>query len=148
MRRRETAVALALVCAAALSLAALVVGSGDAGPDGDVSAGAVAPVGGGEDPDAGAASGTPGGSGGEGGRTDEGDVAEAAADLLEERRSRGDCVLVRSGYLDLLGGTWGCVLQGNGWVEVCLVSEGDGGEGCDVVTWRMDAADAARVTGP
>lgn len=73
----------------------------------------------------------------------EGSVREAAAALLEERRAGGDCVLVRSGYLDLFGETWGCVLQGEGWVEVCVVS-GDGDDtGSSVDVWRMGAEDVA-----
>ena len=74
-------------------------------------------------------------------------VCECAAGLLEERRVRRDCVIARAGYLDLLGRTWGCVLQGNGWVEVCLVTEAPDGRGSSVGVWRMDAADVARETG-
>ena len=67
------------------------------------------------------------------------DVAEEAARALEELEGRGDCVLVRAGYLDLSGRVWGCVVQGAGWSEVRLVSEG--ASGSEVVTLRMDAED-------
>ena len=74
-------------------------------------------------------------------------VADEAASVLEDRRARGDSLVVRSGYLDMFGGAWGCVLQGSGWVEVCLVSEYGDGEGSSVVTWRMLASDLAGLSG-
>lgn len=73
------------------------------------------------------------------------DVREEASALLTDRREEGDCVLMRAGYLDLFGGTWGCVLQGVGWVEICLV--GEEGDGCVVGVWRMDVGDVARELG-
>ena len=74
-------------------------------------------------------------------------VADEAASVLEDRRARGDSLVARSGYLDMFGGAWGCVLQGSGWVEVCLVSEDGDGEGSSVVTWRMLASDLAGLAG-
>lgn len=71
------------------------------------------------------------------------DVGEAAARVLGERRDAGGCVVARSGYLDLSGRTWGCVLQGSDWVEVVVVRGDAGGDGCEVVTMRMDAEDVA-----
>ena len=73
------------------------------------------------------------------------DVREEASELLADRREEGDCVLMRAGYLDLFGGTWGCVLQGVDWVEICLV--GEEGDGCVVGVWRMDVDDAVRELG-
>lgn len=70
-------------------------------------------------------------------------LEEEARRCLERYRKEGDCVVSRSGYLDLLGGTWGCVMQGDGWAEVLLVSEAPDGAGSEVVVWRMDAADVA-----
>ena len=67
-------------------------------------------------------------------------VVEEGKRLLERYRGRGDCVVAQAGYLDLGGRTWGCVMQGEGWVELCVVQEGDEG-GSTVVTWRMDADD-------
>ena len=56
-------------------------------------------------------------------------LVEEGEAVLEGYRSRGDCVLARAGYLDLTGRTWGCVTQGAGWVEICIVrrrpTEGD-----------------------
>ncbi len=70
-------------------------------------------------------------------------LEEEARRCLERYRKEGDCVVSRSGYLDLLGGTWGCVMQGDGWAEVLLVGEAPDGAGSEVVVWHMDAADAA-----
>lgn len=67
------------------------------------------------------------------------EVSEEASRLLEERRDRGDCVVVRSGFLDLTGRVWGCVLQGGDWVEILIVSGSAAGGGCDVVISRMSA---------
>lgn len=77
--------------------------------------------------------------------TSEQDVEREAARALEELVARGDCVLVRSGYLDLSGRVWGCVVQGAGWAEVRLVSEG--ASGSEVVVLRMDADDARSALG-
>ena len=67
------------------------------------------------------------------------EVSEEASRLLEERRDRGDCVVVRSGFLDLTGRVWGCVLQGGDWAEILIVSESAAEGGCDVVISRMSA---------
>ena len=67
------------------------------------------------------------------------EVSEEASRLLEERRDRGDCGVVRSGFLDLTGRVWGCVLQGGDWAEILIVSESAAGGGCDVVISRMSA---------
>lgn len=72
-------------------------------------------------------------------------VGHEAARALEELRERGDCVLVRSGYLDLSGRVWGCVVQGAGWSEVRLVS--GGASGCEVVTLRMEASEVRAALG-
>ena len=37
------------------------------------------------------------------------------------------CVLVRGGYVDLVGQAWSCVIQGDGWVDICVVRETDVG---------------------
>lgn len=68
-------------------------------------------------------------------------LVEEGEAVLEGYRSRGDCVLAQAGYLDLMGRTWGCVTQGAGWVEVCIVREASDGGGCSVATWRMDSED-------
>lgn len=55
-------------------------------------------------------------------------VPEAARAALAAYRDEGTCVLAHAGYLDLLGMVWGCVVQGDGWVDICTVSQtGDPG---------------------
>lgn len=54
-------------------------------------------------------------------------VPEAAAELVYEYEQRGDCVLVRSGYLDLSGRVWSMVVEGSGWVDVCIVQSAGSG---------------------
>ena len=71
-------------------------------------------------------------------------VAEEGVEVLEEYESRGDCVLAQSGYLDLLGRSWGCVIQGEGWVDICVVQEGRDEEGSTLSVIHMDADDVAR----
>ena len=162
MRRRETAVALALVGAAALSLLLVFLSARSEAP-----LPGAGPVVTNEDGrGAGEAEGSPSeegedveeGAGGEpvpaGPEGDEGvdggleatpgrrldGVEEGASRVLEEYRDRRDCLLVRAGYLDFTGGVWGCVIQGDGWAEVCLVAEDDAGEAV-VSRWRLDASD-------
>ena len=65
-------------------------------------------------------------------------LEEEVARVLGRRRQEGNCVVARSGYLDLSGRVWGCVLQGDGWSDVVVVLEGDG-DGCNVLSCRMDA---------
>lgn len=77
----------------------------------------------------------------------EGHVAEVAADVVREYCSRGDCVVARAGCLDLLGRTWGCVMQGAGWVELCVVREVDDG-GCVVSVARIEASEVRALMGP
>lgn len=67
------------------------------------------------------------------------DVPEAGAELLSAYRDRKDCLLVRSGYLDLYGEMWGCVVQGDGWVDVCVLRAEESGAGCAATAVRMDA---------
>lgn len=76
---------------------------------------------------------------GQTGRLSELPAAEEAERVLDEYVARGDCVVARSGWLDLLGRTWGCVIQGEGWVDVCVVGEREGG-GSEVGVMRMDAS--------
>lgn len=52
---------------------------------------------------------------------EEQELERTASNLLETYRTRGPCVLAQAGYLDLLGNTWGCVIAGDGWVDVCVV---------------------------
>lgn len=66
----------------------------------------------------------------------EGDVGQVATRLLVSYRSEGSCVLAHAGYLDLLGCVWGCVVRGDGWVDICVVSQRD--DGCQVDVTRLD----------
>lgn len=74
-------------------------------------------------------------------------VQEAAEEAVVRYRDRGDCIVARAGYLDLFGRTWGCVMQGCGWVDVCVVSQSEGEQTSTVKTVRMEVADWERVYG-
>ncbi|MCH3948340.1 MAG: hypothetical protein LKI67_04520 [Olsenella sp.] len=73
-------------------------------------------------------------------------VPEAAASLVREYEGRGDCVLVRSGYLDLSGKVWSMVVEGSGWVDVCIVQSTNDGKSESKVM-HMDAAEWAASLG-
>ncbi len=51
------------------------------------------------------------------------------AQVLGAYESQGDVELHQSGYLDLLGNTWACLVAGPSWVEVALVQDGGGDTG-------------------
>lgn len=67
-------------------------------------------------------------------------VPEAATELVCQYEQRGDCVLVRSGYLDLSGRVWSMVVEGSGWVDVCIVQSASGGTS-ETKVMHMDAAE-------
>lgn len=69
-------------------------------------------------------------------------VDQSAAELLAEYECLGKCALVRAGYLDLLGEVWCCVVQGDGWVDVCEVRPAEGG-GSLVTRRRLDSREWA-----
>lgn len=69
-------------------------------------------------------------------------VPEEAAVLVREYEGRDDCVLVRSGYLDLSGRVWSMVVEGSGWVDVCLVQSTDDGT-IETKVMHMDVAEWA-----
>lgn len=67
----------------------------------------------------------------------EGTVQSVAAQLLRSYQKAGDCALVRSEQLDLLGNTWACVISGNGWIEMAFV-QGEADEAvCNVRIVRL-----------
>lgn len=74
-----------------------------------------------------------------------GDVEQVAIHLLTSYRDAQNCVLVSSGYLDLLGLVWGCVVQGDGWVDVCTVTEDQTEDSCKVSVLHMEASELAEV---
>ncbi len=51
-------------------------------------------------------------------------LEDAAAAVLTGYESQGDVALHYSGYLDLLGNTWACLVAGPSWVEVAVVEDG------------------------
>ena len=64
-------------------------------------------------------------------------LEESVREVLGRYQSDGRCLLVSAGYLDLLGSVWGCVLQGPGWVDVCVMSEEADG-GCTLRSVRLE----------
>lgn len=79
-------------------------------------------------------------------RDEAGEVEQVATRLLASYREGCDCVLAEAGYLDLLGSVWGCVVQGDKWVDVCVVEQVDEAS-CRVHVMRLDASDAAEALG-
>lgn len=159
MSRRETAVALALLAAGALGLLAAFRGMSGT-PSAELASTATARTrdGGDEPDDEGFAVEAPSQEGGQGEKDAsgppeggavrfDGSVEEVSSRVIGERERAGDYILARAGYLDFTGRVWGCVFQGNRWVEICLVEEDGGGEECSVRVWRMDADDVARSLG-
>lgn len=69
----------------------------------------------------------------------EGDLAQAATDVLEGYRD-GGASLAHAGYLDLLGDVWGCAVTGGDWAEVCVVREDEGGERCRLSQLHLDVS--------
>ncbi|GEM_PF-1777419 len=74
-------------------------------------------------------------------------VPDAAADLLRAYRRRRDCLPAQCGYLDLYGEAWGCVIQGDGWVDVCVVRGEQEGQKSVLTVVRMDVAAWAMEVG-
>lgn len=52
-------------------------------------------------------------------------LQQAGEELLDLYKEKEHSVPVFSGYLDVLGKTWGCIFQGNGWTDICLVTDTD-----------------------
>lgn len=65
------------------------------------------------------------------------DLAEESSRIVRAYRDRGDCLLRRAGYLDLLGNVWSCTVEGPGWVDVVWVSASQGGGGSRVRVVRL-----------
>ena len=147
-RPRRGGRALPLAVAVALvGLACLVpraVSGGFARPEPEPAPATAGEAEGGSEGDAGAASGGALGGAAEGIGTTvvrrELAPADAAAELLEGYRAEGGCALVCADWLDLFGNTWGCVVSGDGWTDLCLVSGvGDDGEASEVRVTRLEA---------
>lgn len=74
------------------------------------------------------------------------DLPTSAAEALDAYQDAGTCVLVWSGYLDMRGRIWSCMVQGDGWVEICVVREDDE-ELVHTSVVRMDAKQWASELG-
>lgn len=79
-------------------------------------------------------------------------LEEGASDLLEAYSQQEGCALAQSGYLDMKGQVWGCVVVGQGWADVCMVKQtSSSGEGdaslAQVYCWRIDQASLAETLG-
>jgi len=62
---------------------------------------------------------------------------EAEKRLISYRSEEG-CTLECAGYLDLFGNTWGCVVQGDGWVDIVIIRN-VAEQTCSVQTIRLNA---------
>ena len=70
-------------------------------------------------------------------------LEEGASQLLGEYSQDSACVLAQSGYLDLQGHVWGCVVTGGGWADICIVKQADSDEAAQVYCWRIDQGSVA-----
>lgn len=52
-----------------------------------------------------------------------GDLPTVAQDLVACYEQTDSCLVRQAGYLDLFGEVWGCVFEGPGWVDLCVVRE-------------------------
>lgn len=66
------------------------------------------------------------------------DLTHTATDVVCRYRDEETCVVRSAGYLGLLGNTWSCVMEGPGWVDLCVVLQGE--HGCVVKTARLEAS--------
>lgn len=73
-------------------------------------------------------------------------LEEAASECLRRYQEQGEAVLASAGYLDLLGRVWGCTIQGDGWVDVCVIRSDEGG-GSSVRVERLEVDAWARELG-
>ncbi len=74
-------------------------------------------------------------------------VEEGASQLLDKYAQDSACVLVQSGYLDLQGRVWGCVVMGESWADICVVKQGDSNKTARVLCWRIDQESVAQELG-
>lgn len=76
-------------------------------------------------------------------RSETGEVEQVATRLLTSYRDERNCALAEAGYLDLLGSVWGCVVQGDQWVDICVIEQVDEAS-CRVHVMRLDASGVAK----
>ncbi len=73
------------------------------------------------------------------------ELSEAASSLVRAYDETGVCLVRQAGYLDLAGDVWGCVLEGPGWVDVCVLSrEGERESVVRVERLGTEVADVGR----
>lgn len=70
-------------------------------------------------------------------------IQNEAQSILEGYQQRADCMLVYSGYLDIAGNVWGCLVNGGNWSELVTVS--DQGEIRRVSTCHISTQDAKNL---
>lgn len=80
-------------------------------------------------------------------------VPDEARELLRAYRLQHNCVLAQAGYIDLFGEVWGCVVQGEGWVDIGVV-KARGQSDCElqitrlfVDAWQEEARHADKSAG-
>ena len=70
-------------------------------------------------------------------------IQDEAQSVLENYQKRADCALVYSGYIDLAGNVWSCLVNGGNWSELVTVS--DQGEIRRVSTCHISTQDAKNL---
>lgn len=70
-------------------------------------------------------------------------IQDEAQSVLESYQQRADCVLVYSGYLDLAGNVWSCLVNGGNWSELVTIS--DQGEIRRVSTCHISTQDVKNL---
>ena len=58
-------------------------------------------------------------------QTEEG-LTDSAKKMINSYRDERTCLLRSAGFLDLRGRVWGCVIEGPGWADICVLEEGQG----------------------
>ena len=70
-------------------------------------------------------------------------IQDEAQSVLESYPQRADCVLVYSGYIDLAGNVWSCLVNGGNWSELVTIS--DQGEIRKVSTCHISTQDVKNL---
>ena len=70
-------------------------------------------------------------------------IQDEAQSVLENYQKRADCALVYSGYIDLAGNVWSCLVNGGNWSELVTVS--DQGEIRRVSTCHISTQDVKNL---
>lgn len=70
-------------------------------------------------------------------------IQDEAQSVLESYQQRADCVLVYSGYIDLAGNVWSCLVNGGNWSELVTIS--DQGEIMRVSTCHISTQDVKNL---